>query len=82
MNHIKCQQKEINCYWSLGRWEGLGRKALGQPRHFSGPLSCSQCSLSNASVLASLSLNSLMKDKQLGQPREIHFMTSFSGGYV
>lgn len=83
MNHIKRQQKGISYYWALERWENLGRKAsLGRPGYFSGPsaLSCAGCSLSNTSVLASISFNSLMKYKQLGQPREIHFMTSFSGG--
>lgn len=38
--------------------------------------------LSDTSILASISLNSLMKDEQLGQPREINFMTSFSSVYV
>lgn len=45
-------------------------------------LSCAGHSFSNASVLASISFNSLTTDKQLGQPREIYFMTSFSGGYI
>lgn len=55
---------------------------LGRLGHFSSPLSCAGCCLSNTSVFASISFSNLMKDKQLEQPREIDFITSFSGGYV
>lgn len=64
-------------------WRGWEEKLLWEDQGISLVLSAVlDVSLSNASVLASISLNSLMKDEQLGQPREINFMTSFSGVYV
>jgi len=65
--------------------EEFGKKNFfGRTRAFlwSSALRCAGHSFSNASVLASIFFNSLTTDKQLGQPREIHFMTSFTGGDI